>query len=1664
MATSRDLVITMKVQTGDAKASVEGLEAEVKSAAQSMAKDQIAAAESVDKVRKEKELSESERIKRRAKEIGDAARIEMAVLLRNSEDKVKLAAGDEAKIQAIRKNAFAQLNDSIGESLNRLRALGDGGALAYESLENKLRNMSKRIETGNTAFGQLIQNTKNLGAAAEKSGFQQLNASIDALKKQAGPVGGAIQGFATQMGGLVSSTLAGGDAVQGLFGGLGAAASALGPFGQAASVAIGILGALVGEIETAGEKAKRTSEEFKVAEQTFISVNTSFVQMAESIVNGDIVGAAEELKGKMEEFSAVSVQSANELESILNAPGERTADELARIDELMADINEKANEQMLVKQYDAALASLENIGNVIGDIVDEQDAWYESVAEFLNPFIGIADRMEDIKNLTVDSQKAGIEGMKARNQLHKIENEYQKVFIENLRAGMSLEETMKGIREEAGDIGAQELKIIMEQGVAAQQQFKTEQEREKVKSAGYIAEQRALKERTEAEEKANKAKLKAIEDAKNARLKAIEDEKKAMERAQSAVEGHKETLDKEKRKIREMFEDGNISQGQMDARIRAVEAIAAQLDSVAINANTDVKGMAKQFEDSMHSYNRIAKKAEEDAAKVAAEKKKAEEEAAKAAEEAAKKAQADAHKAVLKEYDLNEEAFKVKEDQIQKERDILKDLNDFSKSLEDARTAHLKQQKDYIASLSSRSFTDAILDSYGEFYEQLNPYLAALKAQAKGFGEEVGVNTAKQRRIDEERIPIRNEVENLRGALRGQLIDTPLEEQLAERLDKLEPRLLELNKQYLDLGEATDVLNKKILDTTAEINDESTKSSDALARYSFWVNEINTINQAISDTADQLAKTTDPADITRLETELNILTAQGIALEDLVRAANMLPASDKTPVLLQLIEMGNAIEGIDKVAFNDLVDKAVELATLPVNRDANAMLKALNSAAKLAENDPTLTNLNALAEAQGNYNQELDATLSNQERQLATLDLTSPEYAKLANEIQTTTKAMYDLNDASVATKKQIADGQKKQSDDTKKLLKEQTKAVGAGLAEFAKVVDGGVKEALGGIADSIGVLMDESATEAEKTAARIKAVAGAVTILANIDDVVSGVRSAFEEKGGGGVVSNVSEYFTQIGMALLNSGIPGLTVAGAVILTVGILGDLIGRITTAFTGRAKTQIEAAEDVAAAEAGVRQEYEGHIAAMRTLQEIAHESVDTAKERLGILKEEHALLRENSEYAAEAAEMSDKELSKAIARGDVLAKQREDAMRVGERSLELGRDERVAWLNSQGIQAEWWMNTSIMVEEQLKALEAQGILSTEHAEALRAELDYRKAINAEIETQLSELRSTRDLLIDIALRSNNYARALFRSNQNLAQSVTDVNRSLGTTFADADEAMRFLNSRGIAYFQNLSEEQRQYIRTLMSEYEAVGDAVFADQENLINLRKEAGKISEADAKQQLLDLYNQELVRLTDINATEEERLQLEIKIRDLMNDQNSEADIANQKLTELVHKRQEMIKSLRGGQGSQADLDAQTAAIRAELAAMGKTPDEIEQFIATLPKRAEGGPMSNGLYRVGEKGTEFAVKAAAVDHYGMNFMHRLNAMEFPAPGVDSMGQSAAMVVQNRINTVVNNNMVMNGTTSESLMKWFQGEMTKMRNDIPRIVQKSITSGAVNTTR
>jgi len=272
--------------------------------------------------------------------------------------------------------------------------------------------------------------------------------------------------------------------------------------------------------------------------------------------------------------------------------------------------------------------------------------------------------------------------------------------------------------------------------------------------------------------------------------------------------------------------------------------------------------------------------------------------------------------------------------------------------------------------------------------------------------------------------------------------------------------------------------------------------------------------------------------------------------------------------------------------------------------------------------------------------------------------------------------------------------------------------------------------------------------------------------------------------------------------------------------------------------------------------------------------------------------------------------------------------------------------------------------------------------------------------------------TRELGEQIALRANDYKAFLQMSRHELRKSKNAVIEALGLGDMTTPELFDYITDLGYKAINRLDDETKKLISTWLSNWEDFSDAALDDAENLIELREEAGVISEEEANQALLELYKEEYDRLVAINATEEEQLEMLAKIRDIekeINGELSDQDEAQARLAKLVRERQKAMEAMRAG-GTAAAVSEADKRIRAELLAQGMSDAEIAKFMATLPQRQEGGLVDEGPAYL--HNDEFVMSAVAVAKYGAAFFDKLNNLQIPAPASTAMRHLTAAAMTN----------------------------------------------------
>jgi hypothetical protein len=127
-----------------------------------------------------------------------------------------------------------------------------------------------------------------------------------------------------------------------------------------------------------------------------------------------------------------------------------------------------------------------------------------------------------------------------------------------------------------------------------------------------------------------------------------------------------------------------------------------------------------------------------------------------------------------------------------------------------------------------------------------------------------------------------------------------------------------------------------------------------------------------------------------------------------------------------------------------------------------------------------------------------------------------------------------------------------------------------------------------------------------------------------------------------GGAVAQAADLTTKIGEALLLAP-PPINIAGGIILGIGILSKIAAKIISAVTGRQKTQVELAQENLDKLNLQTEAYQNQLQLVETLQNLGSGLVDTAEERLQILRDQKDELDKQREIIEENRIFSDQEV-------------------------------------------------------------------------------------------------------------------------------------------------------------------------------------------------------------------------------------------------------------------------------------------------------------------------------------------------------------------------------------------------------------------------------------
>jgi hypothetical protein len=619
-----------------------------------------------------------------------------------------------------------------------------------------------------------------------------------------------------------------------------------------------------------------------------------------------------------------------------------------------------------------------------------------------------------------------------------------------------------------------------------------------------------------------------------------------------------------------------------------------------------------------------------------------------------------------------------------------------------------------------------------------------------------------------------------------------------------------------------------------------------------------------------------------------------------------------------------------------------------------------------------------------------------------------------------------------------------------------------------------GFLSTIGDTTDSISALFTAARNETGETAEKLREaalqnlgnLAGAVGTVfeqtfANVEqgfDQIQNIMKQFKAGVSGAVTEASGDITTKIGRALLSAPTPGLQIAGAVLLGVGLITKAVGKIINAIKGREQTALEKAEERLATIERQNAEMRNQLDLMSDLAAMGDSSVDTARERLALLEQQReSLIAQNAAYGIGQKELlqqqtlwedqvelldeykgrfeSAREFSNSDQRK--LIKAFNDtfgtAFDFGDNVRKSDIDDVVAFIdrqiaNSKGTLSEFELITEL--NEQI--LQEQFNLLDERIGSAK----FRIRIATEFEDPSLFIESQADFLQTLGDRLNT---ALLQAG--VGEQITDLTRDELLTLRDNFEKLfdkgevpqNVIDSwtELLEAIENNDIAEREFVEAMLQDEE--------QQKELIKLREEAGKIDENTSKEQRIELLEEEIDIVEEQIEALGESVELEMlllslqkELNDLKNEGNSEDEEANRLLTIALRKRQELLEMIRAEQKGapitvqqQDMLNQSEDEIRRQLEATGMTPEQIDSFINTLPAFEQGGIVPDTGLALVHKG-ELIIPANQIKEMEDQIRMFSNGVVAANPivnGTDPLTQAFSRIILEKEAQNINNTMI-----------------------------------------
>lgn len=612
-------------------------------------------------------------------------------------------------------------------------------------------------------------------------------------------------------------------------------------------------------------------------------------------------------------------------------------------------------------------------------------------------------------------------------------------------------------------------------------------------------------------------------------------------------------------------------------------------------------------------------------------------------------------------------------------------------------------------------------------------------------------------------------------------------------------------------------------------------------------------------------------------------------------------------------------------------------------------------------------------------------------------------------------------------------------AEETRKKIQELQVAIAGAQRDVTTLESAAViSESTAAIEDQTKAIEDQKAAD-DAALDRISKRAAAFSKLSNaVGTALDFVEQISDADSGLDVAEAAGDLTVKIGNGLLNSGVPPLAAAGAVLLGAGLIAKAVTRIVRMFAGYKESELDRAEAIRREEERITAIYEARRAALED--EIAlgdrkvdqaHEQIEAQQELLRLMLAERGLTVD--QLAAEAALAAQRKAANEEQRASNEAAIEEAQFALDNFSKAQLRD----FLERQGVDV--GLNSRKAAREYIESLQAQNI-------ALEGQIE----IDGQLIDAAQLLRDLRRAEFEESVALLEFRKRLGEDALAIDQQIADERRkhleeALGEVeeFADVDfgamsedQLRDWLLATAALEDTELSPDLLGLAGTWLDAADAVEayagaeEDLFDKQKQRLRLLEELDKISDQEFVESMESLLKDRLAALEEeydsllsTNATagqlldnEIARLQIEKEIKDLIDQQNGGLGKGDKILTDMLRKRNQILLQMRRS-GSSADLLAQLNAVTAQavarLRATGATEDQVEQFEASLPQFATGGYIPNDVIAKIHAG-EYVLSADAVKAAGgAGFLDQLNQQATGAVDAHSFFDSREARVSNQ---------------------------------------------------